>query len=101
MTDHNSWLTRSEVVACGKPVYVTGGSGWRPERPKGWILLPRYRCAELGAHVELGEQPIAYLHVRNAIPPHSYAPLYVRSSDQIDIGRLTRAELVDVERELL
>lgn len=99
MPDQNGWLTRSEAAACGKPIYITGGPGWRPARPRGWILLPRFRCAELGSHVEPGEQPIAYLHVRNAIPPHSYAPLYVRSSDQIDIARLTPAEMAIVERE--
>ncbi|WP_234541779.1 hypothetical protein [Paenibacillus pseudetheri] len=28
-------LTRDEAAACVKPLYITGGPGWRPERPKG------------------------------------------------------------------
>lgn len=61
MPDRNGWLTRDEAASCGKPLYITGGPGWRPERPKGWAILPKYRCAELKAHVEATEQPIAYL----------------------------------------
>jgi len=49
-------------VACVKPLYITGGPGWGPERPKGWVIIPKYRCAELKVHVEATEQPIAYLH---------------------------------------
>lgn len=98
MVDKNGWLSRSEASACGKPVYVTGGPGWRPARPAGWIFLPRFRCAELGAHVAAGEQPAAYLHVPKAIPPHSYAPLYARGPDQIDRSRLTPGELAETER---
>jgi hypothetical protein len=99
MADQNGWLSRSEVAAGGLPVYITGGPGWRPARPAGWILLPRYRCAELGAHVPAWEQPAAYLHVPKAFPPHSYAPLYARRMDQIDVSRLTAAERAEVERE--
>lgn len=99
MPDRNGWLTRDEVSTSGKPVYITGGIGWRPARPKEWILLPRFRCAELGVHVDPVEQPIAYLHVRNAIPPHSYAPLYARGPEGIDLDRLTPSELGDVERD--
>lgn len=98
MPDKNGWLTRDEAAACGKPLYITGGPGWRPERPKGWAILPKYRCVELKAHVEATEQPIAYLHVRNAIPPYSYAPLYARDKQQIDVSQLTPAELVEAER---
>lgn len=98
MVDQNGWLSRSEVAACGKPVYITGGPGWRPARPEGWLLLPRYRCAELGAHVAAWEKSAAYLHVPKAIPPNSYAPLYARSPEQIDRNRLTPSELAEAER---
>lgn len=100
MPDRNGWLTRDEVSNYGKPVYITGGIGWRPARPEGWILLPRYRCAELGAHVGPGDHPIAYLHVRNAIPPHSYAPLYVRGMEQINVYMLSEAEMTAAEQHL-
>lgn len=100
MPDQNGWLTRSEVKTCGRPVYITGGPGWRPARPEGWILLPRYRCAELGAHIAAWEQPSAYLHVARAIPTNSYAPLYVRDREQVDISRLTPAELAAAEEQL-
>lgn len=97
MPDKNGWLTRDEAAGCGKSLYITGGPGWRPARPKGWAILPKYRCAELRAHVEATEQPVAYLHVRNAIPPYSYAPLYARDKQQIDISQLTVAELAAAE----
>lgn len=100
MSDDNGWLTREEVKDSGLPVYITGGPGWRPARPAGWILLPRYRCAELGAHVAAWEQAVAYLHVPKAIPPYSYAPLYARSAEQIDRNRLTPGELAEAERGL-
>ncbi|MNI69150.1 hypothetical protein D3C73_1248830 [compost metagenome] len=100
MPDRNGWLTRSEAAECGKPIYITGGPGWRPARPEGWLLLPRYRCAELGRHVGPGEQPAAYLHVARAIPPHSYAPLFVRSMDQLDVSKLTEAEMTAAEQHL-
>lgn len=100
MPDRNGWLTRSEVATCGKPVYITGGAGWRPSRPEGWILLPRYRCAELGAHVAAWEQPAAYLHVSRAVPPNSYAPLYAREMDQINVAKLSEAEMTAAEQHL-
>ncbi|MEK4878892.1 hypothetical protein MKX34_11610 [Paenibacillus sp. FSL R5-0636] len=98
MPDRNGWLTRNEAAECGKPLYITGGPGWRPERPKGWAILPKYRCAQLKAHVEATEQPVAYLHVRNAIPPYSYAPLYARDKQQIEVNQLTPGELAEAER---
>ncbi|OME07893.1 hypothetical protein BSK64_06465 [Paenibacillus odorifer] len=97
MPDRNGWLTRNEAAECGKPLYITGGPGWRPERLKGWAILPKYRCAQLKAHVEATEQPIAYLHVRNAIPPYSYAPLYARDKQQIEVSQLTPGELAEAD----
>ncbi|OKP94797.1 hypothetical protein A3848_02150 [Paenibacillus sp. P32E] len=94
MPNEKGNLTKNEMMDTGAACFIPDAPGaltgrWYGEPPLDGLILPRRRCAALGAPVQNREYPVACIYRIEIKDDYRYVPFYHRQLDQLDLKKTT------------